>query len=315
MYEEKITIDQTNQEAVWILQPHSNLPKEKEAFKKEAKRRAKIQSTPNPYDFESRIWQLTYNMGAQILNRSELHNESKFWITGTKQNTQQIDVFAVVRDYALIIECTTSISKENILVAGSLPPQNGTYVVDEREINIIKKDFKEQAEIIKPYVDFFYLDVISSAKEVEAACEVTEKMNMPVLVGLHLKKNGKIASGETVTEIVKKYKTSNWIGLIGACVSLEIIENSSKEMSDLDIPFGFKANLWNVEEPLPLHKFNRSKFNEVGKNPNDTMGRRDEITGEIFYNFAKRIKEKGANILGGCCNINPEHIKSISSLK
>ncbi len=201
------------------------------------------------------------------------------------------------------------ISKKNILIAGSLPPQNGTYVVDERGINIIKKDFKEQAEIIKPYVDFFYLDVISSAKEVEAACEVTEKMNMPVLVGLHLKKNGKIASGETVTEIVKKYKTSNWIGLIGACVSLEIIENSSKEMSDLDIPFGFKANLWNVEEPLPLHKFNRSKFNEVGKNPNDTMGRRDEITGEIFYNFAKRIKEKGANILGGCCNINTELIK------
>jgi len=207
------------------------------------------------------------------------------------------------------------ISKENILVAGSLPPQNGTYVIDERNINTIKKDFKEQAEIIKPYVDFFYLDVITSAKEIEAVCEVTEKMNMPVLVGLHLKKNGKIASGETVTEIVKKYKTSNWIGLIGACVSLEIIENSSKEMSDLDIPFGFKANLWSVEEPLPLHKFNRSKFNEVGKNPNDTMGRRDEITGEIFYNFAKRIKEKGANILGGCCNINPEHIKSISSLK
>ena len=46
------------------------------------------------------------------------------------------------------------ISKENILIAGSLPPQNGTYVVDERDINIIKKDFKEQAEIIKPYVDF-----------------------------------------------------------------------------------------------------------------------------------------------------------------
>ena len=34
------------------------------------------------------------------------------------------------------------ISKENILIAGSLPPQNGTYVVDERDINIIKKDFK-----------------------------------------------------------------------------------------------------------------------------------------------------------------------------
>jgi len=207
------------------------------------------------------------------------------------------------------------ISKENILVAGSLPPQNGTYVVDEREINIIKKDFKEQAEIIKPYVDFFYLDVITSAKEIEAVCEVTEKMNMPVLVGLHLKKNGKVASGESIKEIVKKYRSNNWIGLIGACVSLEIIEKSSNEMANLNIPFGFKANLWKVEEPLPVNKFNTAKFNEVGKNPNDTLGRRDEITNEVFYNFAKSIKEKGANILGGCCNINPGHIKSLSSLK
>ena len=207
------------------------------------------------------------------------------------------------------------ISKENILVAGSLPPQNGTYVIDERNINTIKKDFKEQAEIIKPYVDFFYLDVITSAKEVEAACEVTEKMNMPVLVGLHLKKNGKIASGESIKEIVKKYRSNNWVGLIGACVSLEIIENSSYEMANLNIPFGFKANLWKVEEPLPVNKFNTAKFDEVGKNPNDTLGRRDEITNEVFYNFAKSIKEKGANILGGCCNINPGHIKSLSSLK
>ena len=82
------------------------------------------------------------------------------------------------------------VSKKNILIAGSLPPQNGTYVVDERDIDIIKKDFKDQAEIIRPYVDFFYLDVITSAKEIEAACEITEKMNMPILVGLHLKKNG-----------------------------------------------------------------------------------------------------------------------------
>ena len=65
-----------------------------------------------------------------------------------------------------------------------------------------------------------------------------------------------------------------------------VIENSSNEMANLNIPFGFKANLWNVEEPLPVHKFNTSKFNEIGKNPNDIMGNRDEITGEIFCNFA-----------------------------
>ena len=207
------------------------------------------------------------------------------------------------------------ISKKNILIAGSLPPQNDTYVIDERDIVTIKKDFKDQAEILRPYVDFFYLDVITSAKEIEAACEITEKMNMPVLVGLHLKKNGKVASGETITEIVKKYKTNNWVGLISACVSLEIIENSVNELLNLNMPFGFKANLWKVDEPLPLLKFNKAKYDQIGKNPNDTMGYRDEITSQIFHDFSKKIKDKGATILGGCCNINPSHIKAISFLR
>ena len=207
------------------------------------------------------------------------------------------------------------ISKKNILIAGSLPPQNGTYVEDDRDINLIKKDFNDQAKIIKPYVDFFYLDVISSAKEIEAACEVTEKMNMPVLVGLHLKKNGRLASGETATDIVKKYKTNNWIGLISACVSLEIINENCKEMLDLNIPFGFKANLWEIDEPTPVNSFNKAGFNEIAKNPNEILGNRKEITAEIFYDFAIKIKEKGATILGGCCNISPSHIKSISLLK
>ena len=207
------------------------------------------------------------------------------------------------------------ISKKNILIAGSLPPQDGTYVVDERDIDTIKRDFKDQAEILRPYVDFFYLDVITSAKEIEAACEITEKMNMPVLVGLHLKKNGKVASGETITEIVKKYKSNNWIGLISACVSLEIIENSVNELLNLNMPFGFKANLWKVDEPLPVHKFNTAQFDEIGTNPRDTMGYRDEITSELFCDFSKKIKEKGATILGGCCNINPSHIKALSSLR
>ena len=45
------------------------------------------------------------------------------------------------------------------------------------------------------------------------------------------------------------------------------------------------------------------------------MGKRNEITADIFYEFAKNQKENGATILGGCCNIGPEHIKSISYLK
>ena len=80
------------------------------------------------------------------------------------------------------------LSKKNILIAGSLPAQNDTYEVDKREKNIIEKDFFDQASIIDPYIDFFYLDVISSGREVEIALNVIKEFKKPVLIGLHIKK-------------------------------------------------------------------------------------------------------------------------------
>ena len=101
------------------------------------------------------------------------------------------------------------LSKKNILIGGSLPAQNDTYEVDKREKNIIEKDFFDQASIINPYVDFFYLDVVSSGREIEIASNIIKKFNKPILIGLHIKKNGMLPSGETITEVVKKIKIVN----------------------------------------------------------------------------------------------------------
>ena len=207
------------------------------------------------------------------------------------------------------------LSNKNIFIAGSLPAQNDTYEVDKRQKNIIEKDFFDQASIINPYIDFFYLDVLSSGREVEIALNIIHKFDKNVLVGLHIKKNGKLPSGETITEIVKKYKDTNWLGIIAACVSLEIIEKISDELKSLEIPYGFKANLWAVEEPLPVHRFNNAGHNEVGKNPNIILGKRDEVDGKVFGKFAKKIIKKGATILGGCCETDSSHIKELSKLK
>ena len=115
------------------------------------------------------------------------------------------------------------LSKKNILIAGSLPAQNDTYAVDKRDKNIIENDFFEQASILNPHIDFFYLDVLSSGREIEIALNVTRKLNKLVLVGIHIKKNGKLPSGETITEVVQKYKNDSWLGVISACVSLETV--------------------------------------------------------------------------------------------
>ena len=153
-----------------------------------------------------------------------------------------------------------------------------------------------------------------SSKECEIALNVTEKLNLPVLVGLHIKKNGKLPSNESITQVVEKCRNKNWLGLISACVSPEIIENTIDEIKQLKIPFGFKANLWRAEEPVPVHKF-ASPTDEIGTNPAEVMGTRDDYTAKKFMEFSKKMMTKGATILGGCCETKPSHISKISSLK
>ena len=206
------------------------------------------------------------------------------------------------------------ISKKNVLIAGSLPGQNNTYVLDERDSKIIEKGFHDQAKLIKPFVDFFYFDVLCGSKECEIALNVTEKLNKPVLVGLHVKKNGKLPSNESISEVFEKCKNKNWLGLVVACVSPEIIENSVDEIKKLNIFFGYKANLWKAEEPIPVHKF-ASPDDEIGANPVESMGTRDDYTDIKFLEFSKKMIDKGATILGGCCETKPSHIKKISTLK
>ena len=206
------------------------------------------------------------------------------------------------------------ISKKNVLIAGSLPGQNDTYVLDQRDKKIIEKGFHDQAKLIKPFIDFFYLDVLCGTKECELALNVVEKMNLPVLVGLHVKKNGKLPSNENISEVVEKCKNKNWLGIILACVSPEIIEKTIDEVKQLDIPFGYKANLWKTEEPVPVHKF-ASPSDEIGTDPAKIMGTREDYTDVMFLEFSKKMISKGATILGGCCETKPSHINKISSLK
>ncbi len=206
------------------------------------------------------------------------------------------------------------ISKKNILIAGSLPAQNDTYVLDQRDKKVIEKGFYDQAKLIKPFVDFFYLDVMCGSKECELALNVTEKFNLPVLIGIHIKKNGKLPSNESIAEVVKKCKSNSVIGIILACVSPEIIESAINEMKSLKIPFGYKANLWKEEEPVPVHKF-ALPTDEIGANPVETMGTRNDYTGNKYLEFSKKMISKGATILGGCCETKPFHIREISKLK
>ena len=206
------------------------------------------------------------------------------------------------------------ISKKEIIIAGGLPGQTQTYSADlGKDLDLIEKNFFDQAKLLKHGIDFFYLDVMSSGLECEIALKVIETFNLPVLVGIHLRDNGLLPSGEKINDIVKKYKNNNWLGVIMACISPKAYEVVAKDLQQLDIPYGFKLNAFK-KIPEGYTVASKDAWGNAG-NPTTVLGKNTDLNESRFYEYAKKFKENGATILGGCCEIRPSHIKEISKLK
>ena len=206
------------------------------------------------------------------------------------------------------------ISKKDILIAGGLPNQKQTYSANLGEnLEAIEKNFYDQASLLKNGIDFFYLDVMSSEAECEIALKTIESFKLPVLVGIHLKDNGLLPSGEKIINVVEKFKNKNWLGVVMACISPKAYGSVLKDLKQLDIPYGFKLNAFK-HIPEGYTVASKDQWGNAG-NPTTVLGVNTDLNESRFYECSKKFMENGATILGGCCEIRPSHIKEISKLK
>jgi len=249
------------------------------------------------------------NAGAEVIVTSTftarrnrlIQNDSEKYFE--KINIKAVELAQKARD----------IAKKDILIAGGLPNQKQTYSADlGKNLNAIEKNFFDQAKLLKNGIDFFYLDVMSSGLECEIALKTIESYNLTVLVGIHVRDNGQLPSGEAIKDIVKKYKNNNWLGIITACVSPKAYELVINDLKKLEIPYGFKLNAFK-KIPEGYSVASKDQWGNAG-NPNTVLGVNSDLNESNFYEYVKKFKENGATILGGCCEIRPSHIKEIAKL-
>ncbi len=200
----------------------------------------------------------------------------------------------------------------NVLVAGGLPPQFLTYEADPRSEEEINENFYSQAKLLNPYIDFFYFDVLSSVKEFKIAIDCIKEFNKPYLIGAHISEGTKLPSGEKISEIIDKISHQKLLGVILSCISPENYDLNLNEIKNLGVPFGFKLNAFVKTNPKPNYT-GAYKKSKTG-NPNEFLGQRKDLTPAKMGEFAKKFKEAGASILGGCCETRPAHIKAMSNL-
>ena len=227
-----------------------------------------------------------------------------------KENNLQ-DKFEYLNKKAGEIAVKAKKKYPHVYVAGGLPPQHLTYEADERNEREIINNFSSQAKILNPYVDFFYFDVWSSIKEVKCGIEAIKQFEKPHLIGIHISEGVKLPSGENISNL-KNLINDQTLGVMLACVSPENFEKNLTELKSLNIPFGFKLNGFVTTK---IKNGYTSVFLNKKSNPNEMLGKRQDLTPDKMAKIAKKFKDSGATIIGGCCETGPSHIEAIAKIK
>ena len=111
-------------------------------------------------------------------------------------------------------------------------------------------------------------------------------------------------------QIIQKLIDDKLLGIMLSCISPENYELNLNEIKSLGVPFGFKLNAFITNQTKNGYT---STLQNLTGNPNEFLGTRKDLTPEKMSVFAKKFKEAGATILGGCCEMRPAHIKKMSN--
>lgn len=184
--------------------------------------------------------------------------------------------------------------------SASIPTGNVPY---EREITFdkLKEAYKEQINgLIDGGIDIILIETIFdgiNAKSALVACdEIFEerKKFFPVMVSATVNKQGKLLSGQSIESLI---------------IALD---------REYIISFGLNCS-FGAKDLIPIIK-KLGKFTDkyISLYPNAGLpnenGAYDETPEKMSEDLKEIVREKGINILGGCCGTHFGHIKAIANL-
>jgi len=217
----------------------------------------------------------------------------------------QIELFEKLQLQALNLAIQAreelSLTNKEISIAGCLPPLVGSYVVDKRTFSEIKNEYEKIVAIQDKYIDIFLIETMSSIKEAKAAVEAAQKGSKPIWLSLTLcdTNPNELRSGESIKEAVEALENYSIDALLFNCSYPESIDQGIYSLRNLDIPFGGYANAFTSINAL-----------KPGTTV-DKLTARLDINEEKYAEHVMKWIQKGASIVGGCCEVGPSYITYI----
>lgn len=211
---------------------------------------------------------------------------------------------------SLAKEARTLGGREEVLIAGAMPPLRGSFRADlVGEYDEILPLYLEQAEILARHVDIILCETMSSALEAKAAATAACAMGKPVWVAwtLHDNKLGVLRSEESIEQAYAAIEDLPVSGHLANCCPPESIESVMPALAAMS--GGYCGGYANTFMPIP------KQWTLDGKGESDGfLAVRDDLDAGAYAELAARWLTAGANVLGGCCGTSPEYIACLRQL-
>jgi len=205
-----------------------------------------------------------------------------------------------------LAEDARDLADRPIVVAGSLPPLQESYRPDlVGPVDNLLSLYKEQVDLMTPYVDFFLCETMSSSDESLAAATAASASGKPVWVSWTLDDHqpGCLKSGESIQLAAGKLAGLRIEGMLANCCKPESITASMPDLVATGARYvGGYANTF--ETPPPGWTLELEGI----------LGLRADLGPEPYAKHVQHWLDAGANVIGGCCGTRSAHISRLREL-
>jgi S-methylmethionine-dependent homocysteine/selenocysteine methylase len=203
---------------------------------------------------------------------------------------------------------------QRVMVAGSLPPICGSYRADRFDPVVARPVLATLVTGLRPFVDFWLAETLSGIEEAELVRDVVGNDGKPLWLSFTLrddepsrKRKPRLRSGQTVVDAVDAAAHLGAQAVLFNCSQPEAmgaaVSSARRRILELAgdaqrLRLGVYANAFPA-------------VSQAAEANSDLHEIRGDLTPEGYLAWVRDWIERGADIVGGCCGIGPEHIRAI----
>ena len=205
-------------------------------------------------------------------------------------------------------------AKHPVRVAGSLPPLFGSYrpdLFDEAKAPAI---IHPLIEGLSPHADLWLAETQSALAEARFAKAALAGDPRPFWVSFTLDDDNadlarpKLRSGECVAAAVAAILELGAEAVLFNCSQPEIMAGAVDAARAVRETHGFKARIG-----VYANAFAPQREDEAANEAISDI--RPDLDPARYARFAREWRQSGADIIGGCCGIGPEHIAALRAMR